>query len=176
MAQLSDISLVAQVAVFHNKRAFDQLVRKYQSPVRRFFLAQTLGDTQLSDDLAQDTFIKAYTRIASFKGMAGFQTWLMRIAYNVLYDYRRSFKQTTDVDQQVASFSSEPPAGLKMDLYKALALLKPDERTCITMQLIDGLPIDEIADIMQLPQGTVKSHLSRGKKQLANYLKNNGYG
>ena len=45
-----------------------------------------------------------------------------------------------------------------------------------TMQLIDGLPIDEIADIMQLPQGTVKSHLSRGKKQLANYLKNNGYG
>lgn len=176
MAQLSDISLVAQVAVFHNKRAFDQLVRKYQSPVRRFFLAQTLGDTQLSDDLAQDTFIKAYTRIASFKGMAGFQTWLMRIAYNVLYDYRRSLKQTTDVDQQVASFSSEPPAGLKMDLYKALALLKPDERTCITMQLIDGLPIDEIADIMQLPQGTVKSHLSRGKKQLANYLKNNGYG
>ena len=176
MAQLSDISLVAQVAVFHNKRAFDQLVRKYQSPVRRFFLAQTLGDTQLSDDLAQDTFIKAYTRIASFKGMAGFQTWLMRIAYNVLYDYRRSLKQTTDVDQQVARFSSEPPAGPKMDLYKALALLKPDERTCITMQLIDGLPIDEIADIMQLPQGTVKSHLSRGKKQLANYLKNNGYG
>lgn len=176
MAQLSDISLVAQVAVFHNKRAFDQLVRKYQSPVRRFFLAQTLGDTQLSDDLAQDTFIKAYTRIASFKGMAGFQTWLMRIAYNVLYDYRRSLKQTTDVDQQVARFSSEPPAELKMDLYNALALLKPDERTCITMQLIDGLPIDEIADIMQLPQGTVKSHLSRGKKQLANYLKNNGYG
>lgn len=176
MAQLSDISLVAQVAVFHNKRAFDQLVRKYQSPVRRFFLAQTLGDGPLSDDLAQDTFIKAYTHIASFKGMAGFQTWLMRIAYNVLYDYRRSLKQTTDVDQQVARFSSEPPAGLKMDLYKALALLKPDERTCITMQLIDGLPIDEIADIMQLPQGTVKSHLSRGKKQLANYLKNNGYG
>ena len=175
MEQLSDISLVAQVAVFHNKRAFDLLVRKYQSPVRRFFLAQTLGDTQLSDDLAQDTFIKAYTHIASFKGMAGFQTWLMRIAYNVLYDYRRSMKQTTDVDKFV-NLSSETPAGLKMDLYEALALLKPDERTCITLQLIDGLPIDKIADITQLPQGTVKSHLSRGKKQLANFLKNNGYG
>lgn len=175
MEQLSDISLVAQVAVFHNKRAFDLLVRKYQSPVRRFFLAQTLGDTQLSDDLAQDTFIKAYTHIASFKGMAGFQTWLMRIAYNVLYDYRRSMKQTTDVDKFV-NLSSETSAGLKMDLYEALALLKPDERTCITLQLIDGLPIDKIADITQLPQGTVKSHLSRGKKQLANFLKNNGYG
>ena len=175
MAQLSDISLVAQVAVFHNKRAFDQLVRKYQSPVRRFFLAQTLGDTQLSDDLAQDTFIKAYTHIASFKGMAGFQTWLMRIAYNVLYDYRRSQKQTADVDNFL-NISTQTPAGLKMDLYEALALLKPDERTCITLQLIDGLPIDKIAEITQLPQGTVKSHLSRGKKQLATFLKNNGYG
>ena len=59
MASLTDISLVAQVAVSGNRQAFDQLVRKYQSPVRRFFLSQTLGDSQLSDDLAQDTFIKA---------------------------------------------------------------------------------------------------------------------
>lgn len=58
MSQLNDISLVAQVVVFHNTKAFDQLVRKYQSPVRRFFLHQTCGDSELSDDLAQDTFIK----------------------------------------------------------------------------------------------------------------------
>ena len=56
---MGDISLVAQVVVFHNTRAFDQLVKKYQSPVRRFFLHQTCGDSELSDDLAQDTFIKA---------------------------------------------------------------------------------------------------------------------
>ena len=66
----TDISLVAQVAVFGNRRAFDELVRRYQSPVRRFFLNQTCGDSQLSDDLAQDTFIKAYTNIRSFRGMA----------------------------------------------------------------------------------------------------------
>ena len=53
MSQLNDISLVAQVVVFHNTRAFDQLVKKYQSPVRRFFLHQTCGDSELSDDLAQ---------------------------------------------------------------------------------------------------------------------------
>ena len=92
VAELSDISLVAQVAVFHNKRAFDQLVRKYQSPVRRFFLHQTLGDEQLSDDLAQETFIKAYVNIAKFRGMSSFLTWLMRIAYNVHYDYRRKMR------------------------------------------------------------------------------------
>ena len=57
MSQLNDISLVAQVVVFKNTRAFDQLVKKYQSPVRRFFLNLTCGDSELSDDLAQDTFI-----------------------------------------------------------------------------------------------------------------------
>lgn len=59
MSQLNDISLVAQVVVFRNTRAFDQLVKKYQSPVRRFFLNLTCGDNELSDDLAQDTFIKS---------------------------------------------------------------------------------------------------------------------
>ena len=83
MSQMGDISLVAQVVVFHNTRAFDQLVKKYQSPVRRFFLHQTCGDSELSDDLAQDTFIKAYTNIASFKNLSSFSTWLYRIAYNV---------------------------------------------------------------------------------------------
>ena len=77
-----DISLVAQVVVFQNTKAFDRLVKKYQSSVRRFFLHQTCGDSELSDDLAQDTFIKAYTNIASFKNLSNFSTWLYRIAYN----------------------------------------------------------------------------------------------
>ncbi|MCI6160547.1 MAG: RNA polymerase sigma factor [Prevotellaceae bacterium] len=178
MSSINDISLVTQVAVFHNKRAFDQLVKKYQSPVRRFFLNQTLGDVQLSDDLAQDTFIKAYTSIASFKGLSGFSTWLYRIAYNVLYDYARSHKMTEDVDTTAMQnrACSHADQELKMDIYNALRILKPDERTCITLQLMDGLSIDKIAEITGIAQGTVKSHLSRGKKVLAIYLKENGYG
>ncbi|MBL1488837.1 RNA polymerase sigma factor, partial [Klebsiella pneumoniae] len=66
-----------------------------------------------------------------------------------------------------------PEVGL--DLYAALALLKPDERTCITLQLIDGYNIAGIAKITQMKEGTVKSHLSRGKEKLANYLRQNGY-
>ena len=65
--------------------------------------------------------------------------------------------------------------GLKMDLYTALAQLKPDERTCITLQLIDGYDIAGIAKITGLKAGTVKSHLSRGKEKLTNYLRQNGY-
>lgn len=72
MKQLNDISLVTRVAVFHDKKAFDALVVKYQAAVRRFFLSQTLGDAQLSDDLAQDTFIKAYTNIGRFRGAVRF--------------------------------------------------------------------------------------------------------
>ena len=102
----TDISLVAQVAVFGNRRAFDELVRRYQSPVRRFFLSQTLGDSQLSDDLAQDTFIKAYTNIRSFKGLASFQTWLMRIAYNVFYDHVRKEKVKVNSDKFSSDASS----------------------------------------------------------------------
>ncbi len=172
----TDISLVAQVAVLGKRRAFDELVRRYQSPVRRFFLHQTLGDEQLSDDLAQDTFIKAYTNIGKFRGLASFQTWLMRIAYNVFYDYTRSHKQLADMDNVLERQSLQESPTLKMDLYHALALLKPDERTCITLQLIDGYDIAGIAKITQMKEGTVKSHLSRGKEKLANYLKQNGYG
>ena len=178
MAELSDISLVTQVAVFRNKKAFDQLVRKYQSPVRRFFLNQTLGDEQLSDDLAQETFIKAYVNITKFRGMSSFSTWLMRIAYNVFYDEVRSRHQTEDVDTSVTVARQTVSANdtLKMDIYAALALLKPDERTCITLQLIDGYDIAAIAKITQIKEGTVKSHLSRGKEKLANFLRQNGYG
>ena len=175
MAALSDIVLVAQVAISGNNRAFDELVRRYQSPVRRFFLGQTLGDSQLSDDLAQDTFVKAYTNIRSFKGLASFQTWLMRIAYNVFYDYTRSNHPTEDVDVIPQRGGRCDNSSLKMDLYAALALLKPDERTCVTLQLIDGYDIAGIAKITGIKDGTVKSHLSRGKEKLATYLRQNGY-
>ena len=66
-------------------------------------------------------------------------------------------------------------AGLKMDLLKALQILSENERTCITLQLMDGLSIDKIADVTGMAQGTIKSHLSRGKQKLASYLKHNGY-
>lgn len=174
----NDISLVTQVAVFGNKRAFNTLLRKYQSPVRRFLLSLTLGDEQLADDLAQDTFVKAYVNIRKFRGLSSFQTWIMRIAYNVHFDYVRSHHETYNVDtlreKLFVAESSDCVIGL--DILKALAQLKADERTCITLQLIDGQPIDTIAAITGMPEGTVKSHLARGKQKLTKYLTENGYG
>lgn len=177
MQSLTNFALVTQVTMMGNRRAFDQLVVRYQSPVRRFFLHQTLGDEPLSDDLAQDTFIKAWRNIGSFRAMSSFQTWLMRIAYNVFYDYVRSRKTTSDIDnvaEPMTNGNSNP--SLQMDLYHALSLLKPDERTCITLQLVDGYKIDQIAKITDMKEGTVKSILFRGKEKLTKYLKQNGYG
>lgn len=177
MLSHTDFALVTQVTMMGNRRAFDQLVVRYQSPVRRFFLHQTLGDASLSNDLAQDTFIKAWRNIGSFRAMSSFQTWLMRIAYNVFYDYVRSRKTTSDIDnvaEPMTNGNSNP--SLQMDLYHALSLLKPDERTCITLQLVDGYKIDQIAKITNMKEGTVKSILFRGKEKLTKYLKQNGYG
>lgn len=175
---MNDITLVTQVVVFGNKRAFDALLRKYQSQVRRFLLGLTVGDSQLADDLAQETFIKAYMNIGKFRGLSSFSTWIMRIAYNTHYDYRRTHHQTEDADTPaVAARSGGTTAdcALGIDILKALATLKPEERTCITLQLIEGQPIDKIASIMGMTSGTVKSHLHRGKEKLTTYLKNNGY-
>ena len=125
MAVLGDIALVTQVAVFQNKKAFDQLVRKYQSPVRRFFLNQTLGDEMLSDDLAQETFIKAYVNITKFRGMSSFSTWLMRIAYNVFYDEMRKRKVET-VSFEEGERRKEEGDHLRSQYYRQKASLQHD--------------------------------------------------
>ncbi len=178
MSQLDDITLVAQVVVLKNTRAFDQLVKKYQSPIRRFFLNLTCGDEELSDDLAQDTFIKAYTHILSFKNLSNFSTWLYRIAYNIFYDYIRSHKETTGLDEQEIDniqHTEQVNIGQRMDVYQSLSRLKEIERTCITLFYMEDVGIDKIAEVTDCPTGTVKSHLLRAKQKLAAYLKENVY-
>lgn len=178
MNRLNDIALVAQVIVFKNTKAFDQLVKKYQSPIRRFLLNLTCGDSELSDDLAQDTFIKAYTNITSFKNLSSFSTWLYRIAYNVFYDYIRSRKETNSLEGWEVDNAyqvTQHDFGKKDDIYQALSTLKEAERTCITLFYMEDLSIEKIAEVTGMPLGTVKSHLSRARTKLATYLTENGY-
>lgn len=174
----SDLALVAQVRLFQNKRAFDTLVQRYQSPIRRFFLHQTLGNAPLSDDLAQDTFLKAYTQLSTFQSLSGFSTWLYRIAYNTYYDYLRKQREQTGVEswEVDAAYQSEQPAvASHIDIHRGLCALKPDERTCISLFYIEDMPIERIAAVTHMPQGTVRSHLSRGRTKLVEFLKKNGY-
>lgn len=176
MKVVNDISLVARVVAFGDKRAFGKLVNKYQSQVRRFFLGLTFGDSALSDDLAQETFIKAYTNIRSFRGLSVFSTWLFRIGYHVFLDYARSRRATDMIAaEKIERAGQNTDVGLKLDIYNCLKMLKDEERLCVVLQLIEGQTIERVAEITGMPTGTVKSHLSRGKTKLAAILKENGY-
>ena len=178
MSQLNDISLVAQVVVFKNTRAFDQLVKKYQSPVRRFFLNLTCGDSELSDDLAQDTFIKAYTNLSSFHNLSSFSTWLYRIAYNVFYDFMRSRKCSEEYSPDVSVQDYELPSETltrNIDIYRAMQILKPEERAIIQLFYLEDLSLNKVSEIMNMPSGTVKSHLSRARQRLNVYLDKEDY-
>ena len=178
MSQINDISLVAQVVVFKNTRAFDQLVKKYQSPVRRFFLNLTCGDSELSDDLAQDTFIKAYTNLSSFHNLSSFSTWLYRIAYNVFYDFMRSRKCSEEYSSDVLDQDYELPSETltrNIDIYRAMQILKPEERAIIQLFYLEDLSLNKVSEIMNMPSGTVKSHLSRARQRLNVYLDKEDY-
>ena len=103
---------------------------------------------------------------------------MFRIAYNVFYDYIRNRKETSGLeDWEVdATYQTEQRRiGEEMDIYRGLSILKEAERTCITLRYMEDLSVDKIANITGMPSGTVKSHLSRGKEKLANFLKQNGY-
>lgn len=130
---------------------------------------------QKRDDLAQDTFIRAYTSIGTFRGSAAFSTWLFRIAYNVFYDYRHRLRPSADDLDAVCPAAAGADRSLGMDVYGALARLPDAERTCVTLQLVDGYPIERIAAITGMAEGTVKSHLFRGKQKLTAFLRQNGY-
>ena len=178
MSQLNDIALIARTIVFGDTRAFGRLVEKYQSTIRRFFMHQTGGNTALTDDLAQETFIRAYQNIAKFKNLAGFSTWLHSIAYNVLYDYFRSAHPLEEIAADMAEkqITTSKSSDSQHDIHVAMKQLNQNERVCITLFYLEDMSLERINQITEMPIGTIKSHLSRGKQKLAIWLNKNGYG
>lgn len=92
----------------------------------------------------------------------------------MFYDYRRGLRPSAD-DLDAARPLQRCRRSLGMDVYGALARLPDAERTCVTLQLVDGYPIERIAAITGMAEGTVKSHLFRGKQKLTAFLRQNGY-
>ena len=174
----NDALLVSQVLLLGDRNAFNRLVEAYQSPVRRFFFNLTGGDEELSKDLAQDTFVKVWLNIGSFRSVSMFSTWLYRVAYNTFYDYVRSRKPVVEVDTEILGNMQETEGynkDVKIDLVRALLLLRAEERTVVLLFYMEDKSVKTISRIMDLPLGTVKSHLLRGKKKLAVYFEHTGY-
>ena len=93
LSKWEELALIAKCATTDSRSAFERLVVEYSPELRRYLMNLTLGDASLTDDLAQDTFLKAYMSIRSFQGLSRFKTWLFRIAINEYYAYVRKRRE-----------------------------------------------------------------------------------
>ena len=175
LSRLDEIRLLSQCALADNRDAFGRLVEAYQPRVRRFLLNLTMGDEMLTDDLAQETFIKAYVGIRGFKGLSSFGTWLYRIAYNEFYSHTR--KHSEDPVDDIAAMGEVSTAAndaieASMTVQEALARLNDNERVAVTLFYIEDQPLKQVAKIMQIPEGSVKSLIHRSKAKMRQFIDN----
>jgi RNA polymerase sigma factor (sigma-70 family) len=171
--ELSDADLLARVLVDGDQHAFGELVRRHQSPVRGLLRQLTRIDVELADDLAQETFIRAYKNIRSFRGEAKFSTWLYRIAYNVFREHARKRKEVVGIDEEQLQTQADPQTtdpALRHDLMNALSQLPLHERSAIILCCQNGLSHDEAARVLDIPLGTVKTNVLRGREKLKKML------
>ena len=134
-----------------------------------------MGDEMLTDDLAQETFIKAYVGIRGFKGLSSFGTWLYRIAYNEFYNHTRRHHEEHVED--IARMGDVSTAGsdaidASMTVQVALTRLNDNERVAVTLYYIEDQPLKQVAKIMQMPEGSVKSLIYRGKDKMRQFIDN----
>lgn len=173
LSKFDELILIARCVATDDRNAFGQLVEEYQDGLRRFLLNLTLGDAALTDDLSQETFIKAYLSIRSFKGLSRFKTWLYRIAYNEFYTYMRKQREESEETADIPpdeGYQCLNASDARMDLEVCLKALNETERTIVLLFYIEDQPIKKIADITSLPQGTIKSYLSRARVKMADVL------
>ena len=171
--ELTDADLIARVLVDDDQHAFGELVRRHQSAVRGLLRQLTRTDLALADDLAQDTFVRAYRHIRSFRGEARFSTWLYRIAYNCFREDARRRKELVGIDEEQLQAEADPQAvdpGLRHDLMHALNLLPLRERSAVLLCCQNGLTHDEAARVLDIPLGTVKTNVLRGREKLKKML------
>jgi RNA polymerase sigma-70 factor (ECF subfamily) len=180
----TDGELVAR-AQNGSKQAFELLVRKYQSQLIHF-VGRLVGEADACD-VAQETFIKAYRAIGSFRGESAFSTWLCRIGINTAKNYlvsrrRRPLSQDVDVTEaehlgHAADVSTQdtPEAELLSDeikhsVFQVINKLPPDLRQAITLRELEGLSYEEIAETMGCPLGTVRSRIFRAREAIDQVL------
>lgn len=170
--QETDVVLVTQVKLFGSHKAFEKLVNKYQSKVRQLFMGLTLRDYDLSNDLAQETFIKAYLHLAQFKATAKFSTWLFRIAYNIFLDYKKTRRPhfVDTLPENHPQFAYQQAMQHEQEWVHLLRILKEEEKEVIVLSYIEEMSHKEIAEVLDMPIGTVKTHIKRGREKLVQYL------
>jgi RNA polymerase sigma-70 factor (ECF subfamily) len=168
-----------------SQSAFEQIVRRFQRPVVGL-IARMTGDYALAEDLAQDTFVKAFRNLAAFDTTRRLSSWLFRIAHNTALDaLRRSRPVMLRLPEspEPAEVPAAPPApdpverqALGQAIEAALSQLPPAQRSAIVLRYQEGLTFEEIGHILGIPEVTARSHVHRARKSLARLLTESGWG
>ncbi len=165
----SDAELAARVVAGDDRHAFAALVRRHQSAVRSVLRRLCAGDAALADDLAQETFVRAWKGLRSWRGGARFSTWLHRIAVNVWLSRARRAPPPVP-DEAGTQAPADGPVEARLDLERAFAVLRPEERVALALAYAQDLTHEEAAEAAGWPVGTLKTHLLRGKEKLRQRL------
>lgn len=174
-----------------DQKAFELLVIKYQRKIERL-IGRMVRDVDLIQDIAQETFIRAYRALPQFRGESAFYTWLYRIAVNTakkaLVDLKRdptvseSALMSVDDDDETSRVENELSDGetpeavlaskeIAATVNGAIEALSEDLRQAITLREIEGLSYEEIAEVMNCPIGTVRSRIFRAREAIAEKLR-----
>jgi RNA polymerase sigma-70 factor, ECF subfamily len=186
-----DAALVERVKQ-GDMRAFEMLVVKYQRRIERL-IGRMVRDVDLVQDIAQETFIRAYRALPQFRGESAFYTWLYRIAVNTakkaLVDLKRdpvvsesTLSGTREDDDETSRPGMEPTDGatpesllaskeIAATVNAAIEALSDDLKQAITLREIEGLSYEEISEVMNCPIGTVRSRIFRAREAIATKLR-----
>ncbi|MFO1245724.1 MAG: RNA polymerase sigma factor RpoE [Ramlibacter sp.] len=186
----TDLMLVER-AVAGDQRAFELLVMKYQRRIERL-IGRMVRDVDLVEDIAQETFIRAYRALAQFRGEAQFYTWLYRIAVNTakkaLVDMKRnplvseSALRSSDDEDETSGVENELTSAetpetvlaakeIAAAVNAAMEALPEELRQAVTLREIEGLSYEEIAEVMNCPIGTVRSRIFRARDAISAKVK-----
>jgi RNA polymerase sigma-70 factor, ECF subfamily len=186
---LTDQDLVTR-AQAGSEAAYRELLGRYQRPVFSL-IYRMVRDREQAEDLAQETFVKVFNNIERYDSRYKFSSWIFKIASNLTIDFlRKKEPDTVSIDgsrhaetpDQVEATRITPQSRgetpeeyvealeLGAEIERAIGELRPDYRTAILLRHVEGRPYEEIAEIMSVPLGTVKTYIHRGRKELMQKL------
>jgi RNA polymerase sigma-70 factor (ECF subfamily) len=179
---LTDETELIDAALQGNSSAFGELVHRYQD---RLYSAvvHIVGCRSEAEDVVQDAFVQAFVKLRTFKHNSKFYTWLYRIAVNVSISHRRRRRIELSVEQARELTGDEPLDGRsppsdpleqaerREKLAQAMQLLTVEHRTIIVLRHMEEFAYEEIAEILEISVGTVRSRLHRARAQLLEHLK-----
>jgi RNA polymerase sigma-70 factor (ECF subfamily) len=189
LATATDQEVVSEARA-GRQAAYRELVRRYERPIFSL-IYRMVRDRELAEDLAQETFVKALNAVESYRPEFKFSSWIFKIANNVAIDHlRRRELSTLSLDGSPHAATPEAIQATALQLgdrqetaleelearelggkiEQAIGRLRPEYRACILMRHVEGRPYEEIATMLDLPLGTVKTYIHRARNELRQYL------